>query len=197
MRGAGLSRYEILLFLHIAFAILWLGSGVCLILLAGRADKSRDPVRIKQIVDDAEWVANRLIIPSSLAVFVLGIVLVVDGPWTFDMLWVVLGLLGFAATFVTGVFFITPQTKRIGATMERDGGMSPAAIEQVRKLFLISRIDLVVLFSVVFDMALKPTRDDVGTLLLMVAAIATAAVYATWRFRSSTPAPAAPARDPA
>jgi uncharacterized membrane protein len=190
-----LSRYEILLFLHIACAILWLGAGACLILIGGRADKSRDPVRIKQIVEDAEWVSNRLIIPSSLAVLVLGIVLVVDGPWTFDMLWVVLGLLGFAATFVTGFFFITPQTKRIAATMERDGGMSPAAIEQVRKLFLISRIDLVVLFTVVADMALKPTGDDVGTLVLMVAAIAAAAVYATWRFRSST-ATGTPAREP-
>ena len=61
--------------------------------------------------------------------------------------------------------------------MERDGGMSPAAIDQVRRLFLISRIDLVVLSSVVAVMVLKPTADDVGTLLLIVAAIAGATGY--------------------
>ena len=182
-----MTRYEFLLFLHIVFAILWLGAGTCLILLGMRADASRDPVRIKQIVEDAEWVAHRLIIPSSLLVLGLGIALVIDGPWTFDMLWVDLGLVGFAATFVTGFFFITPQTKRIGATMERDGGMSPAAIDQVRRLFLISRIDLVVLFSVVAVMALKPTADDVGTLVLIVAAIAGATAYSVWRFRAYSP----------
>ena len=188
-----MSRYELLLFLHIVFAILWLGAGSCLILLGMRADASRDPVRIKQIVEDAEWVANRLIIPSSLAVLGLGIALVVDGPWGFDMLWVALGLVGFAATFVTGLFFLTPQTKRIAATMERDGGMSSAAVQQVRRLFLISRIDLVVLFSVVAVMALKPTADDVGTLVLMVAAIAAVTAYSVWRFRTHP----VPAVDPA
>ena len=185
-----MTRYELLLFLHIAGAILWLGSGVCLVLIGLRADASRDPVRIKQIVEDAEWVANRLIIPSSLAVVVLGIALVIDGPWTWGMLWVDLGLVGFAATFVTGFFFITPQTKRIAETMDRDGGMSPAAIEHVRRLFLISRIDLTVLFAVVAVMALKPTGEDVGTLVLLAATIAASVVYSVWRFR--TYAPAAP-----
>jgi len=186
-----------LLFLHIGCVILWLGSGTCLILLGMRADRSRDASRIKNIVEDAEWVANRLIIPSSLAVLVLGIALVVDGPWSFDTLWVDLGLVGFASTFVTGFFFITPQTKRIGATMERDGGMSAAAVEQVRRLFLISRIDLVVLFTVVADMALKPTGDDAGTLVLMLVTIAVGAAYSTWRFRSASPAAGIPAREPA
>jgi hypothetical protein len=55
---------------------------------------------------------------------------------------------------------------------------------------LISRIHLVVLFTVVADMALKPTGDDVGTLVLMLAAIAAAAAaYATWRFRTSASVP--------
>jgi hypothetical protein len=61
---------------------------------------------------------------------------------------------------------------------------------------LISRIHLVVLFTVVADMALKPTGDDVGTLVLMIAAIAAAAIYAAWRFRTSTPA-GVPARETA
>ena len=183
-----MTTYEFLLFLHIAFAILWLGSVACLILLALRADASGDPSRIKQIVEDAEWVVNRLIIPASLAVVVLGIALVIDGPWTWDMLWVDLGLVGYAATFVTGFFVLTPQTKRISKTMERDGGMSPAAIDQVRRLFLISRVDLTVLFVVVAVMVLKPTGEDVGTLVLLAAVIAASVAYSVWRFRTSTAA---------
>jgi hypothetical protein len=41
-------------------------------------------------------------IPASLTVVVFGIALVIQSDaWTFDYLWIVLGLLGFATTFVT------------------------------------------------------------------------------------------------
>ena len=71
--------------------------------------------------------------------------------------------------------------------MERDGGMSPASIDQVRRLFLISRVDLTVLFVVVAVMVLKPTGDDVGTLVVLAAVIAASVVYSVWRFRTDAP----------
>jgi uncharacterized membrane protein len=186
-----LSYYEVLVFLHIVFAIVWLGSGFLLQVLAFRADASRDAVRIQGLLDDADWAANRLFVPSSLAVLILGILATIEGPWTFGYLWIVLGLVGYAMTFLTGVAFISPQVRRIQAVMERDGGISPAAMAEVRKLFLIGRVDLVVLFTVVAVMALKPTGDDVGTLVVMAGVIALAIGYSVWRFR--TAAEAAPA----
>src|SRR5918996_4256397 len=134
-----MSGYELLLFLHIAFSIVWLGAGFFLQLLGIRADRSGDPVRIKSLLDDADWAANRLFIPSSLAVFVLGVALTIDGPWSFGDLWIVLGLAGYAATFLTGLLFIKPQVQKVASVIKRDGGMSAAAIAEVRKLFLISR----------------------------------------------------------
>lgn len=186
-----MSYYEVLVFLHIAFAIVWLGSGFLLQVLGFRADASRDVVRIQGLLDDADWAANRLFIPSSLAVLILGILATMEGPWTFGDLWIVLGLVGYAMTFVTGVAFISPQVRRIQAVMERDGGMSPPAMVEVRKLFLIGRVDLVVLFTVVAVMALKPTGDDVGTLVVMAAAIALAIGFSVWRSRAPESAPAA------
>ena len=192
-----MSSYELLLFLHIAFAILWLGSGFFLQLLGLRADASGDAARIKSLLDDADWASKRLFIPSSLAVLLLGILLVLEGPWSFGELWIVLGLAGYALTFLTGSLVITPQVKRISSVMERDGGMSAAAIAEVRRLFLISRVDLVVLFAVVAVMALKPTPDDVGTLVLLALAIAASAAYSIWRFVTSAAQDAAPARETA
>jgi uncharacterized membrane protein len=191
-----MSAYELLLLLHVAFAILWLGSGFFLQLLALRADASGDSVRIKSLLDEADWASKRLFIPSSLAVLVLGVLLVFEGPWTFDELWIVLGLVGYAMTFLTGSLVISPQISRISKVMERDGGMSEAAIAEVRRLFLISRVDLVVLFAVVAVMALKPTADDVGTLVVLVLVIGASAAYSIWRFRTSAPVSAAPAREP-
>ena len=182
-----MSYYEILLFLHIAFAIVWLGSGLLLQVLAFRAVRESNLQRIGGLLDDTHWLTNRLFVPSSLAVFVLGVLLTIEGPWAFDELWIVLGLIGYATTFLTGLLFISRQAQKVGMVIQRDGGMSADAVAETKKLFLISRVDLVVLYTVVLDMTLKPTADDVGTLVLMAAAIAAMAAYSFWRFRAPTP----------
>jgi uncharacterized membrane protein len=176
--------YELLLFLHIVFAIVWLGSGLLLQVLGFRAVRASNLERIGGLLDDTHWLTNRLFVPSSLAVLVLGILLTIEGPWEFDQLWIVLGLVGYATTFLTGLLFISRQAQKVGAVIARDGGMSTAAVAETKRLFLISRVDLVVLYTVVLDMALKPTADDVGTLALMGAAILVAATLSVWRFRS-------------
>jgi uncharacterized membrane protein len=176
--------YEVLLFLHIAFAIVWLGSALLLQVLGWRAVSADDRERIASLLADGDWLTNRLFIPSSLAVLVLGVLLTVEGPWSFGDLWIVLGLTGYAATFLTGLLFLSRQVRTVASVMERDGGMSPAAVAETKKLFLIGQVDLVLLYVVVLDMALKPSGDDVGTLVLMAAILLVATALAAWRFRS-------------
>jgi hypothetical protein len=59
---------------------------------------------------------------------------------------------------------------------------------------VIARFDLVVLFTVVADMVLKPTGDDAGVLVLMAVAVGATAAYCIWRFRSTDVPAAEPAR---
>ena len=49
---------------------------------------------------DVAWLAPRLFIPASLSAMILGILLVIDGPWSFDQLWISLALAGWAASFL-------------------------------------------------------------------------------------------------
>jgi hypothetical protein len=181
--------YEVLLFLHIAFAIVWLGSALLLQVLGHRAVSANELVRLKGLLDDADWLTTRLFIPSSLAVLVLGVLLTIEGPWEFGELWIVIGLAGYAASFLSGLFVISRQAKKVARIMERDGGMSTAAVAETNRLFLDSRVELVVLFVVVLDMAMKPRGEDVGTLVVMAGAVFVGAAYSVWRFR--TPAAAA------
>jgi uncharacterized membrane protein len=180
-----MTRYEILLFLHVSAAIIWIGSGFLLNVLGARADRKRDVEGMRRVVDDAAGLANILFIPASAAAFVTGLLLVIDGPWSFDQLWIVLGLAGFAATFATGLFVIKPRSERLAAIMERDGGMSPAAFVGARQLMIIARSDYVVLFLVVADMVLKPTKDDVGTLLVMAAFLVAGVAYVVVKARAA------------
>jgi uncharacterized membrane protein len=162
-----MTRYDLLLFLHVSAAIIWIGSEFLLNVQGARADRRRDDEGIRRVLDDAAGLAMVLFVPASLAALVTGILLVLDGPWSFDQLWIVLGLAGFAATFVTGLFVVDPRAKRIAAIMDRDGGLSPEALARAQQLLIIGRSDYVVLFLVVADMVLKPTTEDVGTLAVM------------------------------
>lgn len=184
VESARVSRYDLWLFLHIAFVIVWLGSGFLFHLLGYRADRAVDTPGMERITADLTALANIVFIPASLLVLVFGILLTIDGPWSFGDLWIVLGLVGFAITFLTGLLWITPQSKRTQALIERDGGMGAEAYALAKRMMIFARLDYVVLFLVVLDMTVKPTKDDVGTLVLMAAVLAVAVAYFAWRARS-------------
>lgn len=188
-----MSYYEILLFLHIAGATVWLGSGFLLQALFFRAKSTDDNVLIGRISANTEWLAKRIFIPTALLTVLLGILLTIEGPWQFDQLWIVLGLAGFAATFLLGVGMIEPEGKRLHAAMEQHGPMHPATAKHSTRIDALSKLDLVLLFVVVFDMALKPTADDVGTLAIGAAALLAAVAFVVRAYRSPAPA-AAPAQ---
>jgi uncharacterized membrane protein len=103
---ATMTRYDAYKFVHITAAIVWLGAGVMIQLLAGRAQRTRDDNYLHRLFHDAGVLSKVLFIPASLTVVVCGILMVVDGPWDFGALWIVLGLAGYAATFVTGAFIL-------------------------------------------------------------------------------------------
>ncbi len=163
--------YDLLLFLHISAAVIWIGSGFLINVLAFRANKNDDTEGLRRILGDVDALAKTVFIPASLAVFVLGVLMVIDqDAWKFDQLWIVLGLIGYFATFVTGLAVLTPRAERTGAQLSQEG-MTPAVIAQIRELLVLARLDLVVLFLVISDMAIKPTGDDVGVLIGMAAVL--------------------------
>jgi uncharacterized membrane protein len=177
------SRYELLLFIHIAAVIIWLGAGFLLAVQAERAMRSGDDARLGAAVIDSAELATVLFIPASLTTFVFGLLLTIDS-WSFDRLWIVLGLVGYAATFATGLFVLKPGGERIEAMTKRDGGFSPAALAESRRLLMLGRIDQIVLFVVVADMAMKPTGDDVGLLIAMAVVILAGAAWIVSRARA-------------
>lgn len=185
--------YELLLFLHIVAAIVWLGSGLLIQILAVRAERARDVEGLRRVASEAAGLGETLFIPASLATVIFGVLLVIDGPWSFDQLWIVLGLAGYLATFLTGILVMKPGSERLAAIMERDQGVMSAEAEvEMRKLLTKGRLDTVVLYLVVAIMALKPTGDDVGILAALAVIVVTGAAWVAARLRQID-ADAAPA----
>jgi uncharacterized membrane protein len=74
-----LSYYEVLFFLHIGAAMIWLGSAVLFFVIFQRAKQAQDMVLVERLGAHTEWLARRLFIPASLSVLVLGILLTIEG----------------------------------------------------------------------------------------------------------------------
>jgi uncharacterized membrane protein len=171
-----MSYYELLLFLHIGAAVVWLGAGFLLQVLLWRAEKTDDGPLVQGVASNSGWLAQRIFIPASLAVLVLGILLTIEGPWSFGDVWIVLGLTGYAFSFLVGILFLEPEGKRIAAAMQ--AGDEGRAGFHVGRINTVQRIELVVLYLVVAAMALKPSGDDALTLVLMAAVLL--AALAVW-----------------
>ena len=186
-----MTRYEVLLFLHIAAAIVWLGGAMVVQLFAFRAERADDPLAMHRVASDAEWLAMRLFVPSSLVVLVLGILLVLDGPWGFDQLWIVLGLAGYAFSFFLGILFLSPESGRIGRLIEAHGPTHESVTSRIARITAVSRVELAVLFAVVLDMTLKPTGDDAWFYVLAAAILLAGAAVALQGYRRPRGGPAA------
>lgn len=151
-----MDRYEVLKFVHIASAIVWIGGAVAIQFFAHLARKSGDPLRMVSFTRDVEWIGKRVFTPAALIVVLLGFVLVWDGPWTLGMDWVWMSLVLFGISFAAGVGFFTPESMRIAKMIEAEGAESPAVQARISRILNLVRIDLVILFAIVYLMVAKP-----------------------------------------
>lgn len=179
-----MTLYELLLFLHIVAAIIWVGAGTTYFALELRTDLSGDVEREASQNDDAQWLAPRLFIPASMGTLILGVLAAIEGNWDFGSLWIIIGLIGFGISFAVGIGYFEPEIKRLAAAIQGGGATSPEVRRRMANLKLVGRIELTVLYVVVASMVIKPTGDDGGVLLVfaLVLAAATAGALA-WRRR--------------
>lgn len=164
--------YAIFKFLHVASAVCWVGGGVVLMYQGALAERARDTEAQMVVVKQTAALALTWFMPSSLATVVFGLVVAtLGGLW--GEAWVILGLIGFAATFSTGNFVIRPAADEI-AKNEKEGRRDIAA-SYGAKLLKVAKFDYVMLFTVIADMVLKPAWSDVWPLAVMALVLAVGA----------------------
>jgi uncharacterized membrane protein len=166
--------YTIFKFLHVVSAIAWVGGGVVLMAIAIFANRDKNESLQMQVVDHTTYLATRWFIPSSLATVVFGIVVAtIGGLW--GQAWVVLGLLGFAATFATGMLYFKPTSELISKLNAE--GKAAEARAKGGEMLTVSKFDYVVLFVVVADMVFKPGWGDLIFLALMAVVLVVAGYF--------------------
>ena len=157
--------YELLLFVHIACAIVWLGGGFLFQVYGMIELRTGDAAAIARFAGNAGRIGERLFAPASIVVVLAGVGLMLNGNWPWGRLWVDFALVAFAGSFLLGIAVLSPTAKRI----EKVGPESDEGQQLIRRVFALLRVDLLFLFAIVFAMVVKPTGDD--TLVVVIAAL--------------------------
>jgi uncharacterized membrane protein len=149
--------YDGLLFVHIVAAVIWVGGAVMINILGSRAARSRDPVRMATIAREGEFVGQRVIAPTTLVLLAMGLWMVaVNDGWTIGQTWIILALVGFGITFLSGALFFGPEAGRIGKGVDERGPDDPDIQRRIRRLIALGRFDIVLLVLTMADMVFKP-----------------------------------------
>ncbi len=141
---------------HVVAAVLWVGGGTLLAVLAITAERDPDPARLLGVARQAEWAA-RIFIPASFTVLGMGIAMTINGDLDWGQFWLVFGLVAWTISTAIGVGFLTPRIKQLNALIQERGERDPAVQAAVQPILLAARIDIALLLLIVIDMTLKPS----------------------------------------
>jgi hypothetical protein len=98
------------------------------------------------------------IIPTSLTLVALGFVLLHESSGGYDLGlgWVAFGFVVWLLSFIAGAGYLGPESGRLSKLVEERGPEDPEYQRRLARVFVVSRIELMLLILVVLDMAVKP-----------------------------------------
>lgn len=148
--------YDVWKFLHVLTAVIWVGGGLTLNFLGTRLVAAGTPAEIAGFARQVEWVGMRVFMPSSLVLLLAGVVMTIT-DWSFEELWIVIGIAGFLYSFINGAFLVGPLSGRTGKLLTERSADDPEVSANIQRIFFLGRIELAVLVIVVWAMTVKPT----------------------------------------
>jgi len=181
-----MTTYLLFKYLHVLFAVCWLGGGFCMVLLGVAASRARNDAELVRVMGQTAWLAKRIFVPFSGLALLCGLIMTwLGGMWS--EIWIILGLIGYAATAGTGIAVLSPKSEKVAAIAAKEGP-SAEAVRIAREMLAVARFDMTMLAMVVADMVLKPSLGDYAVLIGMAVVLVVAAAYFLMPLRSARPA---------
>jgi len=143
-------------FAHITGAVIWVGGGLMLTVIGGRARRSGDVVLIREFARTLSYVGPRVLAPAVVVVLVSGIWLVVQQSRDFSQLWILLALGAFAAAFVIGAVYLSRSAILMERVAAEATANTQAARDAVGRWMLGYSVVLAILLFALWDMIFKP-----------------------------------------
>jgi len=152
-----MTLFSLLLLGHILGTVALVGGAFMLQILAVLASRSGAPAELAVLARQAAWIGPRVFLPAAVLIVISGLLMASQLGYGLDepFLLVGLGVIGVAA--VTGPAFLAPESARISRLIAAGGPGHAEARARLRRLFLVSRIELLLLVVAVAGMVLKPS----------------------------------------
>jgi uncharacterized membrane protein len=148
--------YFVFKMLHVGAAVVWVGGGLFITIIAVLAELANDDDQLLQIGHWAETVAGRLFPVMSFVVLGFGIAMTSNGDIPYNQFWIIFGLVAWAMSAATGILFLGPESKRLNKAAAEHGPQAPEVRARLRRILLVVRVDVALMFLIVFDMVAKP-----------------------------------------
>ena len=147
--------YQLLLYIHIISATVWVGGALVVQALAIRVSRSDDPEDLPRLGGHMVALGNYLFVPAAALLLISGAWMTFEA-WGFGQVWIMASLLLWVLSAVAGALYLAPRAKRAVQLFEAEGPTSPAALSLIRRMFLVSRLELVSFAIVIALMVFKP-----------------------------------------
>lgn len=143
-------------FVHVAAAILWIGSGVTMSVINWRLGRMADPAAVALFSRVSLALGRFLTGPAMALTLLAGIATTLSGGLSFGLTWISWGFGGVLLSIILNVAFI----RRTAGKLESLAGTAQAGDGQLaslqQRLALLNWVNILVLFSTVWAMVAKP-----------------------------------------
>jgi uncharacterized membrane protein len=147
--------YEWLLLGHLLAAMVWVGGGVTLAMLAVTTLRAGDPRSVARFLGSLRVLGPAVLAPATLVVLGLGVWLVLDSAaWDFGQGWVILALVLVVAAIAVGAGHQSRVAINAQRAVDRDDH-AEARRQLVRWTWGYAAI-VVLLVAIAWDMVFKP-----------------------------------------
>jgi uncharacterized membrane protein len=139
---------------HILLAIVAVGANITYGFWQVRA--AREPQHLGYALRGIKFLDDRVANPAYGGLFVIGIILVLIGPYDFTTLWVAVSIGLFLLMGALTILIYTPMQRRQIAVYETKGPQSPEFAELSNRMRTIGIVLAVIVVVIVFLMVVKP-----------------------------------------
>lgn len=147
--------YQLLLFLHISSAVIWVGGAFAIQALAFLVSRSDDPMELPRLGRNLEIIGTRVFMPAAIVLFVAGALMTIQ-QWSFGNAWIAVSVGLFVVSALSGALYLGPRAKRAAALFDAEGPSSKEARALIGRLFIVSRLELVSFAIIIGLMVFKP-----------------------------------------
>jgi uncharacterized membrane protein len=147
--------YQLLLYVHIVSAVVWVGGAFFAQLLAIQVTRAGSPEELPVLGRRFGQLGNLVFVPAAVLILLSGAAMVAQ-RWSFSQAWIVAAIALWVLSAVAGAAYVAPRMRRAGAIFAAEGAESPAARELVDRVFLVSRLELASFAIILALMAFKP-----------------------------------------